>query len=126
MRDDGTKANGTVGAWVSGVRAKLAVTLVVAFTVTLQVPVVLVQAPPQPEKVEPDDGVAVRTAAVPVFTVTTQVEPQLRPEPVTVPEPVPDLEAARAKVATTLFTVTMTEVEVLVFPAASRAIAVRV
>ena len=68
----------------------VAVTLVLALTVTVQV-AVPVQAPDQPAKVEPEEGVAVRVTEVPLLKVAAQVEPQLIPAGVlvTVPVPVP-------------------------------------
>jgi hypothetical protein len=69
---------------------KVAVTLVLALTVTVQV-VVPVQAPDQPAKVEPEEAVAVRVTEVPLLKVAAQVEPQFIPAGVlvTVPVPVP-------------------------------------
>ena len=50
------------------------------------------QAPDQPVKVEPDEGVAVKVTDDPELKEAEQVEPQLIPvgDEVTVPEPVPD------------------------------------
>ena len=69
---------------------KVALTELAAFMVTLQVPVPL-QAPPQPVKVEPEAGVAVRLTTVPLAKLAEQVAPQEIPagELVTVPVPVP-------------------------------------
>ena len=69
----------------------IAVTLVFLFNVTEQVPVPE-QAPDQPEKVDPDAGVAVSVTAVAELTASEQVDPQLIEPPETVPEPVPDFE----------------------------------
>lgn len=49
--------------------AKLAVTVVFALTVRLQVVAVPLQAPPQPLKVEPEEGVVVKVIVVPAGTV---------------------------------------------------------
>jgi hypothetical protein len=70
--------------------SKLAVTVVAAFTVTTQAAVPL-HAPPQPMKIEPPVGAAVRVNCVPGFTVSEQSAPQAIPagELVTVPEPAP-------------------------------------
>lgn len=52
--------------------------------------------PLQPEKVEPEVGVADRVTDVPeVMEDWVQVEPQFIVPPVTVPDPVPDLETER-------------------------------
>jgi hypothetical protein len=76
--------------------ANEAVTVIFDESVTVQEPVPE-QAPDQPENVEPEDGVAVRVTAVPLFTVIEQVVPQLMdpPEEATVPEPVPDFVTVR-------------------------------
>jgi len=77
----------------------VAVTLVAALTVTAQVPVP-VQAPLQPENVEPEAAAAVRVTLVPETTVVLQVLPQLMPVglEVTVPVPVPALARERVNV----------------------------
>lgn len=68
---------------------KVAVTLFAALMLTTQLPVPE-QAPPQPVKVEPEAGVAVRVTEVPLVKEALQAEPQLMPEGllVMVPEPV--------------------------------------
>ncbi len=75
-----------VGADVE--RAKVAVKVSLAVSVTTQAPVP-VQAPDHPEKVEPDAAVADKDTAVPLVSDAKHVEPQLMDPPVTVPEPVP-------------------------------------
>src|SRR3989344_6482240 len=79
--------------------SNVAVTLVSAFSVSVQVPVPEHPPPLQPAKVEPEVGVAVRVETVPGVTPETkQVAPQLMEPPVTVPEPVPVFERVRVKV----------------------------
>src|SRR5439155_6091994 len=80
-------------------RAKVAVTVVAALRVTVQVPVPEQPPPLQPVKVEPAAGVAVRVTAVPLAKLTEQVAPQLIPtgELVTVPLPVPAGVTVRVK-----------------------------
>ena len=58
------------------------------------------QAPPQPEKVEPEIGVAVRVTLVPLVTNVLQVGPQLIQlgAEVTVPLPLPVLLMASENV----------------------------
>jgi hypothetical protein len=75
---------------------KVAVTLLAASSVTVQVPVPL-QAPLQPENVERQAGLAVRVTAVFALYEVPQVLPQLMPAgiDVTVPPPVPLLETER-------------------------------
>ena len=110
----------------TGMRVKVAVTDLAEDMVATQVPVVLVHAPDQPEKVESALGVAVRDMTVPDVTDMEQVVPQLRPLPVMVP--LPDL------VAVTVYVVTGTAAVVTVrglerdelFPAASYADTVKV
>ncbi len=82
----------TVGEVMSGTRVKVAVTVVLAVRVVIQVPVPEHEPPDQPWKVEPVSGVAVRvTEVLAARAVLTQVEPQERPPTfeVTVPLPVP-------------------------------------
>jgi hypothetical protein len=88
-------------------RAKVAVTELAAFIVTLHVPVP-VQAPLQPVKVAPAAGAAVSVTAVPLLKAAEQVVPQLMPAGVlvTVPAPAParltlSAKDCRAKVAVT-------------------------
>jgi phage tail protein X len=73
-------------------RAKLAVTDVAAFIVTVHVPVPEHPPPVQPVNVAPADGVAVRVTAVPLVNDAEQVAPQLMPAGalVTVPGPAPE------------------------------------
>ena len=85
---------------VKACTAKVAVTVVAALRVTLQVPVPEQLPPLQPEKVEPAAGVAVRVTTVPLVNEATHVEPQEMPAGalVTVPVPAPDLLTVSAKV----------------------------
>ena len=85
---DEDKPLGTDGAMVSGAVSNVAVTVVFAFMVSVQVPVP-VQAPLQPWKVEPDAGDAVSVTDVPEVDVWEQVDPQFTDPPETVPVPVP-------------------------------------
>ena len=66
-------------------------TVVAAFSVTIQVPVPEQPPPVQPEKVEPAAGVAVRVMGVPPVNAAEHVAPQEMPAGllVTVPEPAP-------------------------------------
>src|SRR3954452_20058298 len=83
----------TVSVWVEGgVGAKVALTVLAASMVTVQLPVPL-QAPPQPVKVEPAAGVAVNETMLPAAKEALQVLPQLIPAglEVTVPLPEPAL-----------------------------------
>ena len=70
---------------------KVAVTVVGAVSVTVQVPVPVHPPPLQPVKVEPAAGAAVSTTGVPLAKVDEQFVPQVIPAGtlVTVPEPVP-------------------------------------
>lgn len=86
---------GIVGAWVSEVKLKVAVTVMLEETVTVQLPVPEQPPPDQPAKVEPELAAAVNVTLVPEFIVSEQSEPQEIPVPVTVPEPVPALETVR-------------------------------
>src|SRR5207249_698877 len=81
-------------------RAKVAVTVVAALTVTVQAPVPEHPPPAQPVKVEPAAAVAVSVTAVPLVKLAEQVAPQVMPagELVTVPLPVPALLTVSAKV----------------------------
>ena len=81
------EAGGVTGV-VTGMSVKVAPTDLARDMVVEQVPVVLVQAPFQPEKVESLDGVAVKVMVVPDVTDMEHVEPQFRPLPVMVPLPV--------------------------------------
>jgi hypothetical protein len=78
----------TVSVWV---RAKFAVTVVLAFSVTWHVPVPEQPPPDQPAKAEPVAGAAVSVTTVPLVNEWVQVDPQLIPagELVTVPVPAP-------------------------------------
>src|SRR5207247_2109293 len=81
-------------------RVKGAVTVVVAFKVTEQVPVPKQPPPLQPVKVEPVAGVAVSVTNVPLSNEAEQVAPQSIPggSEVTVPLPVPALLLVRLTV----------------------------
>jgi hypothetical protein len=76
---------------VFGFWSNVAVTVLAASTVTVQLPLPL-QAPLQPANVEPASGLAARVTLVPESKSAAHVVPQLiPPEPlVTVPLPVPD------------------------------------
>src|SRR5207253_3581355 len=88
----------TVSAKVG--RAKVAVTVVAALRVTVQVPVPEQPPPLQPAKMEPAAGAAVSVTAVPLVKLAEQVAPQLIPTGalVTVPLPVPAGVTVRVKV----------------------------
>ncbi|MBI3607017.1 MAG: hypothetical protein HY207_03515 [Nitrospirae bacterium] len=75
---------------------KVAVTDLAASIVTLH-DVIPVQAPLQPEKTDPDAGVAVRVTLVPLVKPAAQVAPQVIPAGllVTVPVPLPGLVTVR-------------------------------
>ena len=81
-----------------GFAVKFALTDFAASMVTLQAPVPL-QAPPQPAKVEPESGVAVKLTTVPLAKLAEHVGPQEIPEGVlvTVPVPAPLLATVRVK-----------------------------
>jgi len=88
--------------------ANVAVTVVAALTVTVQVPVPAQPPPLQPLKVEPAAGAAVSVTEVPVANAAEQVAPQETPAGalVTVPLPAPALltvsvKDCKAKVAVT-------------------------
>lgn len=74
-----------------GVGSNVAETLFAASMATVQVPVVLVQAPLQPEKTLPESALAVRVTDVPLVIEALHVAPQFIPagDDVTVPVPVP-------------------------------------
>jgi hypothetical protein len=78
-----------------GCVANVAVTLLAPLTTSVHVPVP-VQAPPQPEKVEPEFGVALRARLVPLATFALQVLPQSMALGLeaTVPPPLPFLLTA--------------------------------
>src|SRR2546426_805216 len=80
-------------------RVKVAVTVVAAFSVTVQAPLLEQPPPVQPVKVEPAAGVAVSVTAVPAVKLAEQVAPQVIPagEPGTVPLPVPAGVTVRVK-----------------------------
>jgi hypothetical protein len=77
---------------------KLAETLVLAFIVTLQLPIPLHAPPPQPEKPQAVAGLAVSVTCVPGAKLALQVEPQSIPagELVTLPPGLPATETERA------------------------------
>jgi hypothetical protein len=74
---------------------KVAVALLLASIIRLQAPVPL-QAPPQPWKLQPLIGVAVKVTAVPELKLALQVAPQSIPagELVTLPPWLPATETA--------------------------------
>ena len=74
---------------------KVAVTVVFALTVTVQLPVPEHPPPDQPANVDPLVADAVSVTDVPEFTVVEHVAPQLIAPPLTVPEPVPVLVTER-------------------------------
>lgn len=85
---------------VSLLALKVAVTDVLAFMVTVQLPVPLQPPPLQPAKTDPLDGVVVRVTEVPLLNDAEQVLPQMIPSGVlvTVPLPVPALVTVRVPV----------------------------
>lgn len=82
-----------VGA--AGTETKVAVTLFAASIVTVQVPLVLVQAPLHPENRLPAVGEAERTTVLP--RVALHVLPQVMTVGVLVTEPLPDLLTVSVK-----------------------------
>lgn len=83
------------------VSVNVAVTLVAAFIVTVQVPETGHPPPDHPAKVDPLAGVAVSVTTVPALKpvlAPVQAGPQLMPlgDDVTVPLPVPDFERVSA------------------------------
>src|SRR5512138_14037 len=88
---------------------KPAVTVVLSFIVTVQVPVPEQPPPVQPVKAELVPGVAVRMTWVPLLYDAEQLAPQDTPAGVlvTVPVPEPDLFTVRAKDWTTKPAVTV-------------------
>lgn len=92
-------------AWLARVLLKLAVTLLAAVIVSVQMVAVPVHAPPQPVKLLPVAGVAVSVTAVPLARLVEHlpelvpaVPVQLRPLPAMEPEPVPAALTVSAKV----------------------------
>ena len=85
---------------VEACRAKVAVTLVAALSVTVQVPVPEQPPPLQPVKVEPAVGAAVNVTAVPLANAAEHVAPHEIPAGllVIVPVPVPPGLTVSAKV----------------------------
>ena len=73
----------------------MAVTVVLADTVVVQLPEPVHPPPLHPEKVEPVPGAAVRVTLVPAGRGSAQSIPQLRPRPDTVPVPEPVLLKVR-------------------------------
>jgi hypothetical protein len=102
----------------------VAVTVVAALSVTVQVPVPEHAPPLQPVKLEPAAGAAVKVTAVPLANAAAHVVPQEMPAGllVTVPLPAPALETVNVNVDVDV-SVTV-KLAVAVFPAASRAVTV--
>jgi len=92
---------------------KVAVTVVAALRVTVQVPVPLHPPPLQPVKVEPAASAAVSVTAVPLVKLAEQVAPQVIPAGalVTVPLPVPAGVTVRANVCRVKVAVTVVAAE---------------
>src|SRR5207247_665997 len=89
--------------------AKVAVTVVAALSVTVQVPVPEQPPPLQPLKIEPAAGAAVRVTGVPVANAAEHVAPQEIPAGllVTVPVPAPVLLTVSGKLCTAKGAVTV-------------------
>ena len=102
-------------------RLTVAVTVVFAFMVTVQLAVPLQPAPLQPVKTELLLAAAISVTDVPILCLSKQSEPQVIPpgKDVTVPLPVPVLVTVRVKVC--LVTVRLT-VAVAVPPLPSEAV----
>src|SRR5207247_1428873 len=101
----------TVSAKVG--RAKVAVTVVAALRVTVQVPVPEHPPPLQPVKVEPAAGAAVNVTAVPLAKLAAQAAPQLVPAGawVTCPLPAPPRVTVRVRVCSGKVAVTVVAAE---------------
>ena len=80
-----------VGVLGGVMRVNVAVTVVAAFKVTVQVPLPVHPPPDQPVKTEPTDGDAVRVMTVPKLNPNAHATPQLIPagDDTTAPAPVP-------------------------------------
>jgi hypothetical protein len=78
-------------------RAKFAVTFCAAVMLTVQVPLVLLQAPLQPAKLLPAAAAALRITLAPLLKLALHVVPQSMPAGLllTVPEPVLDTERTK-------------------------------
>jgi hypothetical protein len=100
----------------------VAVTVVAALSVTVQVPVPEQPPPLQPLNVDPAAGAAVKVTPVPLANAAEHVAPQEMPAGllVTVPLPVPVFETVSVKVDVRV----TVKVSVAMFPAASRAVTV--
>jgi hypothetical protein len=84
---------------MNGATEKVAVTVVAAFTVTVQGPVPLQPPPLKPVNVDPGSAAAVRVTEVPLSKDAEQVLPQVIPLGllVTVPLPTPTLVTVRVR-----------------------------
>src|SRR5207244_2717488 len=94
-------------------RLNVAVTVVAALKVTVQVSVPEQPPPLQPVKIEPAAGAAVSVTALPLAKLAAQVAPQVMPagELVTVPLPVPAGVTVRVKVWSVKVAVTVVAAE---------------
>ena len=94
----------------------MAVTVVAALSVTVQVPVPEQPPPLQPVKVEPAAGAAVKVTAVPLANVAEHVAPQEMPAGllVTVSDPVPDLLTVSVNVCAKLAVMVVAALSVMV------------
>jgi hypothetical protein len=79
----------TVSVYCGGAALKVAVTLMLAEMVTVQVAVPVQPPPDQPANVEPDPAAAVNVTGVPLAKLALQTVPQLIPAGLLVMDPAP-------------------------------------